>query len=161
VKYLLEAYKQMRNSTTELVIAGPMAGSGKALEGYRGLYTYRGRLDMQDVIREMHRCHVLVLPSVFEGFGLVIPEAMATGMPVIASTHTAGPEIIREGVDGFVLPPDDVAGLAAKLSWLASHRSDAAVMGRAAAERAHHYSWQAHASRTQSLLGELMSADNT
>jgi glycosyltransferase involved in cell wall biosynthesis len=155
VKYLLEAYKQMRTAGTELVLAGPMAGSGRALEAYRELYTYLGRLDQKDVIRQMHRSHVLVLPSVFEGFGLVIPEAMATGMPVIASTHTAGPEIVRPGEDGFVLAPDDVTGLAAHLAWLAGHRTEAAVMGRAAAERAHEYSWGAHAERTRALLHEL------
>jgi starch synthase len=157
VKYLLEAYKKMRTDSTELRLAGPMVGRGKALEQYRGIYTYLGRLDQKDVIREMQRCHVLVLPSVFEGFGLVIPEAMATGMPVIASTHTAGPEIIREGIDGFVLSPNDVAGLATRLSWLASHRTEVAFMGRAATERANEYSWDAHTNRTQSLLEELMS----
>lgn len=156
IKYLLEAYKRVRAADTELVLAGPLVGSGKALEQYRGLYTYLGRLDQRDVIREMHRCHVLVLPSVFEGFGLVIPEAMATGMPVIASTHSAGPEIIRDGQDGFVLAPDDVDGLAARLSWLAAHRAEAAVMGRAAAERAHDFSWAAHAVRTCALLDEFI-----
>jgi glycosyltransferase involved in cell wall biosynthesis len=133
-----------------------MAGSGKALEQYHGLYSYLGRLDQKDVMREMHRCHVLVLPSVFEGFGLVIPEAMATGMPVIASTHTAGPEIIREGEDGFVLAPDDVSGLAAKLDWLATHRTEAAAMGRSASERAHAFSWDAHTKRVQALMSEFV-----
>lgn len=155
IKYLLEAYRRMRSADTELVLAGPMVGSGRALEEYRGLYTYLGRLDQRDVIREMHRCHVLVLPSVFEGFGLVIPEAMATGMPVIASTHSAGPEIIREGQDGFVLAPDDVEGLAAKLAWLAADRAEAAAMGRSAAERAPAFSWAAHAQRTRELLAAL------
>jgi alpha-maltose-1-phosphate synthase len=155
VKYLLEAYQQMRGAGTELVIAGPLMGSGRALEQFRGLYTYLGRLDQKDVIREMQRCHVLVLPSVFEGFGLVIPEAMATAMPVIASTHTAGPEIIREGEDGFVLAPDDVSGLAARLAWLAEHRANTADMGRAAAERAQAFSWDAHTERVRTLLNEL------
>ena len=95
-----------------------MMGSGKALEQYRGDYDYRGRLDQSGVIEEMRRCHVLVLPSVFEGFGLVIPEAMATGMPVIASTHSIGPEIIRDGEDGFILEPDDVEGLTANSNGL-------------------------------------------
>ena len=101
---------------------------------------------------------MLVLPSVFEGFGLVIPEAMATGMPVIASTHSIGPEIIRERRDGFVLEPDDVAGLAAKLDWLASHRTEACVMGREASERAKELSWDRHAKRVGEIIGEIMPA---
>jgi starch synthase len=161
IKYLLEAYKQMRSSSTELIVAGPQAGSGKAFKEYRDLYTYLGRLDQSDVVREMHRCHVLVLPSVFEGFGLVIPEAMASGMPVIASTHTAGPEIIRQGEDGFVLAPNDVNGLAAQLAWLASHRGQAVAMGYAASRRAHEFSWDSHALRVVKLLEGLGSSRST
>src|SRR5439155_14499390 len=122
---------------------------------YQGMFQCRGRLDPCEVVREMHKAHVLVLPSVFEGFGLVIPEAMATGMPVIASTHSIGPEIIREGRDGFVLAPNDVEGLAAKLDWLASHRDEACRMGREAAERAKTASWEAHAVRVAEILSEI------
>jgi glycosyltransferase involved in cell wall biosynthesis len=155
IKYLLEAFQKMRAASTELVIVGPLMGSGRALEQYRGCYTYLGRLDQSGVIDEMRRSHVLVLPSVFEGFGLVIPEAMATGMPVIASTHSIGPEIIRDGEDGFVLEPDDVDGLAAKLDWLAGHRRAACEMGRAATQQAQSLSWERHGERVAELIGEI------
>src|SRR6185369_7022518 len=101
----------------------------------RGCYTYLGRLDQTAVVQTMQNCHVLVLPSVFEGFGLVIPEAMATGLPVIASTHTAGPEIIRDGQDGYILAPDDVDGLADRLDRLAMHRARTDEMGKMAHQR--------------------------
>src|SRR5690242_1079242 len=68
IKYLLDAYCKMRSTDTEFVIVGPLMGSGKALGQYRGSFTYRGRLDQSGVIDEMRRSHVLVLPSVFEGF---------------------------------------------------------------------------------------------
>lgn len=54
-----------------------------------------------------------------------------------------------------MLAPDDVGGLATRLAWLAGRRTEAAVMGRAAAERAHEYSWDAHARRVRELLDEL------
>jgi starch synthase len=157
IKYLLDAYKRIRTSATELVLVGPMGASAKPLTAYNGMFQYLGRLDQREVVREMHKAHVLVLPSVFEGFGLVIPEAMATGMPVIASTHSIGPEIIREGRDGFVLAPDDVEGLAAKLDWLAGHREEACRMGHDAAERAKAVSWDAHTERLRHILQELWS----
>jgi glycosyltransferase involved in cell wall biosynthesis len=157
IKYLLEAYGRIRTPSTELVLVGPMGASAEPLSKYRGLFDYRGRLDQAEVVREMHRAHVLVLPSVFEGFGLVIPEAMASGMPVIASTHSIGPEIIREGRDGFVLAPDDVEGLASKLDWLASHRDDVCRMGHEASERSKTVSWRAHAECLQRILESLWS----
>lgn len=155
IKYLLEAYRKMRTATTELVLVGPLLGSGRALAQYRGSFTYLGRMDQSAVVEQMHRCHVLVLPSVFEGFGLVIPEAMATGMPVVASTHSIGPEIIRDGEDGFVLEPDDVDGLAARLDWLASHRRQACEMGERAAVQAQSLSWQRHQERVAEIIGEI------
>ena len=157
VKYLLDAYQRIRTTGTELVLIGPVMGAGAGLEPYRGTYTWLGRLDAAEVAAEMARCHVLVLPSVFEGFGLVIPEAMASGMPVIASTHSAGPELIRQGRDGFVLAPDDVEGLAEKLDWLAAQRQAAVAMGMEAAERAQAFSWDAHAARVAGLLAEITS----
>ena len=108
----------------------------------------------------MHAAHVLVLPSVFEGFGLVIPEAMSTGMPVIASTHTAGPEIIREGLDGFVLEPDDVEGLADRIERLRSDRPRAVAIGIEAAHRARDFSWEAHSGRLQQILGLLIHGES-
>lgn len=155
IKYLLEAYRRIRSEHTELVIAGPLSCSTDVLAPYRNEITLRGRLDQSAVVREMQSCHVLVLPSVFEGFGLVIPEAMATGMPVIASTHSIGPEMIRPGVDGYVLEPDDVEGLAAKLDYLAAHRREAAEMGRQAAHRAQEFSWEKHAVRVAELIDEI------
>jgi starch synthase len=155
VKYLLEAYQRMKSPATELVFVGPMGASEEPLKKYQGVYQYLGRMDQRDVVAQMHQAHVMVLPSVFEGFGLVIPEAMATGMPVIASTHSIGPEIIREGRDGFVLEPDDVEGLAAKLEWLATHRPEAVEMGKEAAERAKQVTWTAHEMRLAEILREI------
>lgn len=155
IKYLLEAYRQIRSEATELVLVGPIAGSGRALQAYEELYEYRGALTPDQVADEMRRAHVLVLPSVFEGFGLVLPEAMATGMPVIASTHSIGLELIRPGQDGFVLEPDDVEGLASQLEFLASHREEACTMGREAAARAREFSWQRHEERLGELVREL------
>jgi starch synthase len=152
IKYLLEAFRRIRAKTIELVLVGPVLGSGKALAAYSGLFTHLGQLDQGSLVQQMRTCDVLVLPSLTEGFGLVIPEAMATGMPVIASTHSGGPDLIEDGLDGFVLEPDDVDGLAEKLDWLATHRQQACAMGRAAAVKARTYSWEAHERRLAGII---------
>jgi glycosyltransferase involved in cell wall biosynthesis len=159
IKYLLEAFQRIRGPGLELVLVGPRLGSGRALRAYEGLFEYRGQVASAEVVQAMRACHVLVLPSVFEGFGLVIPEAMATGMPVIASTHTVAPEVVRDGDNGFVLAPDDVEGLATKLAWLATHREAAAAMGRTAAATAQDLSWEAHQRRVAALIDEMTRAE--
>ncbi len=155
IKYLLDAVRQLASPQIELRLLGPLPADAKPLESYGQWFEYLGRTDQAGVVEQMHRADVLVLPSVFEGFGLVIVEAMATGMPVIASTHSCAPEVIRDGVDGFVLQPDDVAGLAEKLHWCATNRGQLVAMGQSAAERAQAFSWVAHRERLRVLCHDL------
>jgi glycosyltransferase involved in cell wall biosynthesis len=152
VKYLLQAFDRLQGKGIELALAGPLPADMRPLAPYQNRVRLTGRLDQAEIVREMQHAHVLVLPSVFEGFGLVIAEAMATGMPVIASTHSAGPDIIREGRDGFVLEPDDVDGLTDRLEQLRSDRLRAVAMGIDAASRARDFSWEAHARRVKEIL---------
>jgi starch synthase len=159
VKYLLQAFEQMRGPGVELTLAGPLPADMRPLAPYQGSVRFTGRLDQADIVREMQQAHVLVLPSVFEGFGLVIVEAMATGMPVIASSHSAGPDIIREEVDGYVLEPEDVDGLVDRLERLRVDRDRAMEMGVSACERARDFSWQAHATNVRDILSHLQVRD--
>jgi glycosyltransferase involved in cell wall biosynthesis len=156
IKYLLDAYRKMRSSSTELLLLGPIMGSGRGLANYRGHYEWLGSKEHSEVAEEMRRCHVLVLPSVLDGCPLVIPEAMMTGMPVIASTHGSAPEFIEDGKSGFVIDPYDVESLADRLERLASNRSLAAAMGREAAKAAALFSWDVHAERVAEILSEFM-----
>ena len=155
IKYLLQAFERLRGPGVELTVAGPLPADPHPLTPYREMVRFTGRLDQAQIIQEMQQSHVLVLPSVFEGFGLVIVEAMATGMPVITSTHSAGPEILREGVDGFVLEPDDVDGLTERLERLRTDRERAVEMGLQAARRAQEFSWDRHQERVQQILAEI------
>jgi len=153
IKYLLDAVKQLGTAKAELRIAGPVGAARDPLRAYEGYFELLGRVDQPDLVQLMHESHVMVLPSVLEGFGLVIPEAMATGLPVIASTHSAAPEIIRDGIDGFVLEPDDVAGLTRRLCELADDRELCRRLSASAVGRAAEYSWERH----QERLGEIVS----
>ena len=144
VKYLLEAARALDAASIEFRLVGPLPADISPLRPYENLVQWTGRVDQTQVVEEMRQADVLVLPSVFEGFGLVIPEAMATGLPVIASTHSIGPEIITDGQEGFVLAPDDVQGLAEKLDWMAAHREELLAMGERASLRAREFSWEAH-----------------
>lgn len=155
IKYLLEAVQQLNSAHVELSLLGPAPADARPLEAYSKWYRYLGRTDQAGVVRQMQQADVLVLPSVFEGFGLVIVEAMATGLPVITSTHSCGSEVIREAVDGFVLAPDDVTGLAQKIAWCAEHRTQLKEMGRSAHEQAKKFSWDAHRERLKQLLIEI------
>ena len=72
--------------------------------------------EMQALYRQMD---ILLMPSVREGFGLAVAEAMACGLPVVASNCSAIPELINDGKGGFLCPVGDVAAFAEKINFLA------------------------------------------
>jgi glycosyltransferase involved in cell wall biosynthesis len=67
-----------------------------------------------------------------ELLGQTLLEGMACGTPVICTKVAAMPELVRDGITGFVVPPNDPAALGERIRWLAKHPSEAAKMGRAA-----------------------------
>jgi glycosyltransferase involved in cell wall biosynthesis len=105
------------------------------------------------------RARVFVLPSVHrtlygrairisELLGLTLLEAMASGTPVVASALGGVPEIVEDGVTGFLVPPGDVEALRDRLAYLLDRPRVAAAMGDAARARVlEHFTWQACAER--------------
>ena len=77
----------------------------------------------------MRRCRLLVLPSLSEGLGRVLIEAMACGRPVIGTRVGGIPDLIQDGANGFLVPPDEVVHLAEKIAYLLDHPNEAAEMG--------------------------------
>ena len=155
IKYLLQAVERLNSAEIELQLLGPLPADTKPLNHYGKWFTYLGQTDQAGVVRHMQQADVLVLPSVFEGFGLVIIEAMATGLPVIASTHSVAPEVIENGEHGFVLEPDDIEGLAARLEWCATHRERLLQMNEQVRRRAAEFSWDSHRQRLATLVADL------
>ena len=74
----------------------------------------------EELVLELQRADVFVFPSLVESFALVLLEAMSVGLPVITTSNTAGPDIMREGIDGFVGPIRDVDFLVEKsvILWI-------------------------------------------
>lgn len=97
-----------------------------------GVFT--GHVAPAEVTRRMAEADILVFPTLSDGFGLVQLEAMAQGLPVIA-TSACG-EVVRDGVDGFVVPPGDAVALAERLRRLRREPDLYAAMSRAALIRA-------------------------
>lgn len=95
----------------------------------------------REELRERYRASdVFVFPSYFEGFGLVLLEAMACGLPVIASEATAGPDIVDAG-DGRIFSAGDLGALIELLRWFSTHRDELPTMKLAARAKAETCTW--------------------
>jgi glycosyltransferase involved in cell wall biosynthesis len=95
----------------------------------------------------MREADLLVLPSLAEGFGLVIGEAMACGVPVLATTNTGGPELIEDGREGWCIPPHEVDPLAERIEWGHAHRDALSEMGKRARLKAERWTWSTYRRR--------------
>ena len=91
---------------------------------------------------ELHKANCFVLPSILEGFGQVILEAMATGIPIIATENTAAIDIVEKGKEGFVTKIRDVQAIKDNLEILQNDFSLVQTMGKAAYEKAKIYTWK-------------------
>jgi len=92
------------------------------VSGLKSKVYFYGPLDNGELIAKLKSAHLLVVPSSYEGFGIVYLEGMAFGLPAIGTTAGGASEVISDGETGYLIPPDDAALLAERLSMLASDR---------------------------------------
>ena len=84
---------------------------------------FHGSLDDEPLKEKLQQSHILIVPSSYEGFGIVYLEGMAFGLPAIGTTAGAAGEIIEHGCTGYLIEPNDSVTLATHISQLASDRN--------------------------------------
>jgi 2-deoxystreptamine N-acetyl-D-glucosaminyltransferase/2-deoxystreptamine glucosyltransferase len=99
---------------------------------------------------------VLVLPSVYEEMGSVLTEAMAAGLPVVASDVGGIPEVVRHGETGLLVPPGDVDALAAALDRVVAEPGLRDRLAAGARARSADYSWPALAARVAAVYDRAL-----
>jgi len=127
-----------------IVGAGPLRGELERLILELGVGAHVrmvGSQNHDEVIQVLAQSHILIAPSVTaadgdeEGIPNTLKEAMATGLPVISTVHAGIPELVEDGVSGFLVPEHDVEALADRLRHLVDHPETWAAMGRAGRRR--------------------------
>lgn len=121
---LLDAFKRAALPKAKLVLIGTMQPETQSLlEQHAGENVQLlGRLPQAELRAKFSQSSVFVLPSIEDGFGMVILEALASGCPVIATDHTGGPDVIADGKNGYIVPSGDPGALADALVKLYKDR---------------------------------------
>jgi alpha-1,3-rhamnosyl/mannosyltransferase len=163
---LLEAFLDFRTRTNfrgKLVLVGAEYSKGRddrffeilAREDARASVVLTGHVRQHDLIGLYGGALAFVFPSLHEGFGLVVLEAMACGVPVIAHAAGAVPEVL--GDTGIVVrSPDDVGEWSASLERVASNDALRAALSRAGIERASLFEPQRSASSTAAFYDDVV-----
>lgn len=134
VPLLLEAFGRIRARHPQARLT--IAGDGPAREMLEAAarpmgeaVRFAGYIDEPGVAALLAEADMLVLPSFAEGLPVVLMEAFASGIPVIATQVAGVPELVEDGISGFIVPPGDVDTLAARMDRLLSEPGLAAAMG--------------------------------
>ena len=163
---LLEAFALTPRPITLKIVDGRMTDTGLVCTRLRSLgiedrvTLVRRMLSVEELVSEYSSARVALAPSFFEGFGFPASEAMACGIPVIATACGALPEVVgASGEAGLLVPFGDVAALARAMTELGGDPERAAGMGEAARKRVERvFSWREAGRRTAETLEEVVHA---
>ena len=146
----------------ELIGKGPdqekLEGLARSL-GVSDRVAFRGAMPHEAALRELARCHVHVMPSIHDAFGVAHVEAMAAGLPAIGGEGTGAEDIAAAGEGMTLVPPGDVTAIARAIERLVADQAERARLGEEARRTAaEHFSWSRNADETLALYEEVARA---
>lgn len=153
IKYLLEAMKYFDPKDIELHLIGYVQGSTGELNKYSQHFIKHEPMQQYELFNTYQDFDAFILPSICEGFGLVIVEAMAAGLPVITTPNSIGPELIQDNVNGYIVPIRDSEAIVTALrKFLSKSTSELSQMRLAARQSVVNFSWDAYKKRLKHFL---------
>jgi glycosyltransferase involved in cell wall biosynthesis len=141
LSYLFEAVNGFNNKVALTVVGRGDIKNVPLLRENLAKHRWIETLPHHEILSLMRESDVLVFPSLFEGFGQVITEAMAQGTPVITTERTAGPDIIQHGKNGWLIKAGSVNSLKEMLEGIIANPGMIETVGKAALETARQRPW--------------------
>ncbi|HEY1903083.1 MAG TPA: glycosyltransferase family 4 protein [Terracidiphilus sp.] len=158
IGHLLQAVAPLvRKQKCELWLAGEIDPSvQQLLNQHKGIFEYKGVIQRKELWRLYSQASVLVLASVEEGLALVQAQAMACGVPVIATANTGAEDLFTDGVEGFIIPIRSPETIREKIEWMMDSGELCERMGMAALERVKSIGgWNLYGERVESVYQSL------
>jgi len=163
--YLLSAWQRAARPGMELHLYGamllPESLCRSAEAASRAPIVFHGSVPSAELRDVYLGSSVMILPTLCDGFGQVITDALAHGLPVITTTNAGAADFVEPGRTGFVIPPADEDAIITALTWCVEHQNELLQMRRPALEAASKWTWDnfrvAFASRVATAVDSVAS----
>lgn len=158
IKQILDCARELANKDIEFNLIG-MGKEYKAhlYKPYEPYVNFHGRVSFDDLCKFYDECHIFIFPSMGEGFGLVILEAMSAGLPVIASKNCAGPDIIHDGENGFLIEAGSTEQLSNKIIWYNQNRKELEANSERARKLSERFTWSKYRAEFSDSIIKILS----
>lgn len=164
VRYLIEAINIVRSTETKVRLL--LMGDGEERQNLEAVVkslnledcvSFTGKVPNEKVSEYMAASDVFVLPSLSEGFPMVILEAMASGLPIVATKVGGLPEIIEDGENGFLVQPKNPQQIAERVLLFLNNSELAEQISKNNQQKAKEYSWENIAQRLEDIYYSCLS----
>ena len=153
---VFEAVKQLKSHVKLTVVGQKIVEDCAALNKALNEHKWIPSLPHAEILKLMRQNDILIFPSLFEGFGLVITESMSQGTPVITTDRTAGPDLIKHGENGWLIEAGSTTALQESIEKILEHRSNIESVGRAAMKTAEKRSWTEYGNETAQAVRRVI-----
>lgn len=155
ISYLFDAVDGLQDKVELTVVGHKSATNCYVLNEALKKHQWIPSLPHDQVLECMREHDVFVFPSLFEGFGLVITEAMSQGLPVITTDRTAGPDLIIDGEDGWIVPAGSSMAIKEILLKILENQNLLEQVGLAAQEKAQTRPWSVYGQEIVNALSSF------
>lgn len=132
ILYLLKAWNELNLKNAELIIKGEIPKEFSNFTENKNIKVITSHISNEEIINLYQRASIFVLPSIDDGFGMVVAEAMAAKLPVIITKNVGIADGIRNGKEGFIVPIRDPESLKEKIKIFYDYPQKISEMGEAA-----------------------------
>ncbi len=158
--YMLEAVCGLGIPNLEFWLIGSMTSEADPFfKRYDGCFRYLGTAPRQKLHQYYSQASVLVMASLEEGMAMVQAQAMACGLPVIATTNSGGEDLFQDSVEGFIVPIRSPMAIREKILYLYENPHQRVEIGQAARRRVQNLGgWDTYGQRVMEVYNKLLPA---
>lgn len=158
IRDLVDAIQLVGSDRVELTICGHVVDDLAIFRPFADRIRILPSVSDKMLIAAYQAADLFVFPSLAEGFGQVLLEALASGVPILSTKRTAAPDLIEPGRQGFIVEPGRPEELADRIEWALASRSRLHEMRQEARRVAEQFTWQRFRSRLTAAVTEMTTA---